>query len=504
MKLKSTLLVSMLLAIVLTAFSQAPQSFNYQAAIRDNTGNPIANQIVALRISILQGSATGSTIYAETHSSATNPFGIVNLEIGAGTVILGSFSAINWGIAEFFIKIEIDATGGTAYQYMGTSQLVSVPYALYALKSLTTEQQNPYTAGNGININGTVISNTAPDQTVNLNSGTGIAVTGTYPTYTVTNSAPDQPVNLNSGTGVLVSGTYPTFTVTNSSPSQWITNGSDINYQNGKVGIGISSPDNSALLDVTSTTKGVLIPRMTKAQRNAIPNPACGLMVFNMDDKCLSVFNCSTWGDLLSNTITDCGQSFIDARDGKVYQTVLIGTQCWMKNNLNVGTMINGSQNQTNNGIIEKYCYNNLQSNGDIYGGLYQWDEIMQYTTTAGTQGICPTGWHIPTDVEWETLVSNLGGQELAGGKMKEVGTVHWQAPNTGATNSSGFTGLPAGYRAYTSPFSNIGLYGYFWSSVQYSSGNQAWDRGLLNTTAQAALYYHLKADGLSVRCLKD
>jgi len=94
---------------------------------------------------------------------------------------------------------------------------------------------------------------------------------------------------------------------------------------------------------------------------------------------------------------TNC-QPFTDARDGKTYNTVLIGTQCWMRENLNIGTRIDGSQNQTDNGTIEKYCYDDLESNCDIYGGLYQWDEAMQYVTTQGVQGICPAGWHLPTD----------------------------------------------------------------------------------------------------------
>jgi len=81
---------------------------------------------------------------------------------------------------------------------------------------------------------------------------------------------------------------------------------------------------------------------------------------------------------------------------GETYQTILIGSQCWFQENLNVGTRINGSSNQTDNGEIEKYCYNNLDANCVTYGGLYQWDEAMQYVTTAGTQGICPDGWHIP------------------------------------------------------------------------------------------------------------
>jgi len=513
MKRKSILLWSIMLFVIVSAFPQAPLSFNYQAAIRDNTGNPLANQVVSLRISILEGSATGSAIYTETHSPTTNPFGIVNLEIGAGTVLLGTFSTINWGIAEFFIKIEIDATGGSSYQYMGTTQLVSVPYALYALKSQTTEQQNIYTAGNGISITDNIITNTAPDKTVTLDSGTGISVTGVYPTFTITNSAPDQSVSLNSGTGINVTGTYPTYTIINSAPSQWNSNGSDINYTNGKVGIGLTSPDNSALLDVSSTTKGVLIPRMTAAQRDAIVNPACGLMVFNMDSKCLSIYNCSTWNDILPNNPFTCGQSFVDSRDGKVYPTVLIGSQCWMKTNLNYGAMVNGSQSQTNNGVAEKYCYDNNPSNCDVYGGLYQWDEMMQYSTTAGIKGVCPSGWHVPTDADYKTLEGTVDSQygvgnpiwNLEGMRGFDVGKN--LKSTSGYTTGNGldlfgFTALPNGQRANTQAFLGLGLQSHLWSSTQNTS--LAWRRifsGDADGSDRDDLY---KDSGRGVRCIKD
>jgi uncharacterized protein (TIGR02145 family) len=189
--------------------------------------------------------------------------------------------------------------------------------------------------------------------------------------------------------------------------------------------------------------------------------------------------------------------------EGQTYNTVQIVSQCWFKENLNVGTMINGTNNQTNNSQKEKYCYDNISSNCATYGGLYQWDEMMQYVTVQGTQGICPIGWHIPTDDEWTTLTDYLGGESIAGGKMKEIGILHWYPPNTGATNESGFTALPGGFRLIDGFFSLV-FNGNFWSSTEYDM-ETAWGRGLVYDDASVYReggYY--KRNGFSVRCLKD
>ena len=102
----------------------------------------------------------------------------------------------------------------------------------------------------------------------------------------------------------------------------------------------------------------------------------------------------------------NCGDSITDSRDGRKYPTVQIGTQCWMAQNLNYGNMIIAT-NQTNNSIHEKYCFNNDTNNCNLNGGLYQWNELMNYFTTQGVQGLCPVGWHLPTDAEYTTLSSN-------------------------------------------------------------------------------------------------
>ena len=117
------------------AYGQTPQSFKYQTTVRDNSGNLLSNKLVAFRISLLQGSASGSVTYAERHTVATNDFGIANFNVGQGSVLQGVFSSINWGNGPYFMKIELDLNNGTNYAFMGTNQLLSVPYAMYAANS---------------------------------------------------------------------------------------------------------------------------------------------------------------------------------------------------------------------------------------------------------------------------------------------------------------------------------------------------------------------------------
>ncbi len=132
MKRTLLLVTSFLLFAIVTTMAQSPDAFKYQAVARDAGGQILANQAVSFQISILQGSTSGSSVYSETHSTNTNSFGLVNMEIGNGTVASGDFSAIDWGMDSYFVQIEMDENGGNNFQLMGTSQLLSVPYAIHA------------------------------------------------------------------------------------------------------------------------------------------------------------------------------------------------------------------------------------------------------------------------------------------------------------------------------------------------------------------------------------
>ncbi|MEI7452153.1 MAG: FISUMP domain-containing protein [Candidatus Falkowbacteria bacterium] len=204
---------------------------------------------------------------------------------------------------------------------------------------------------------------------------------------------------------------------------------------------------------------------------------------------------------------TECGS--IGIYGGYSYPTVQIGTQCWMSKNLNVGTMLCGAgggttcnTDQSNNipvPVIEKYCYNNATSSCDVYGGLYQWDEAMQYNG-ANAKGICPIGWHIPSDNDFSTLVNFLGGASVAGGKMKAM-TADW---NTYAAdpgdNSSGFSVLPAGY-VYNHGFGQIYSQTIFWTSTN-NFYPPDWYLTYGGTDIAHSSYY--KSSAVSVRCIKD
>ena len=358
-----------------------------------------------------------------------------------------------------------------------------------------------------------------------------------------------------------------------------------------------SPPDPSAGLEIGLPGKGLLIPRMTVDQRNAIASPEEGLLIYCTDcglsgTGAICIWSNGAWStaglcktetpvagtqtatpcnitwnwnavagaagykwntvnsydsaiDMGSSTskleaglspgitytryawaysacgvsapvalsmsipVHQCGQVLTDCRDNKTYPTVLIGTQCWMAQSLNVGTMVDGTVTQTDNGIIEKYCHGNYPSRCDSYGGgLYQWGELMNYTSSSnanpsGRQGICPEGWHLPSDAEWTQMTNLLGGASVAGGKMKEAGYIHWQYPNTGATNTSGFTALGAGFRNTAASFLSFSQHVVFWTATETSSSN-AWSWILYYDSAQENQYSYPKVSGFSARCLKD
>jgi len=194
--------------------------------------------------------------------------------------------------------------------------------------------------------------------------------------------------------------------------------------------------------------------------------------------------------------------------DNNTYATVQIGTQCWTQSNLkvsryrngnNISTGLNNSQwGSTTSGAYA--IYNNDAANDALYGKLYNWYAVSD------SRGICPTGWHVPSDAEWTTLTDFLGGASAAGGKMKSTATQPtpggWDPPNTGATNSSGFTGLPGGYRLI-SDFNALGETGGWWSSSGAGSG-PAWGRFLFSYEASATRNGGSSRDGFSVRCARD
>jgi uncharacterized protein (TIGR02145 family) len=183
--------------------------------------------------------------------------------------------------------------------------------------------------------------------------------------------------------------------------------------------------------------------------------------------------------------------------EGKIYNTVKIASKCWLKENLDLGTMIQESDTAKDNGIIEKYCYNDSVENCDIYGGLYEWNEAMQYTATPGTRGICPPGWHIPTLAEFQALSNAVGGD---GNALKAIG----QGTSEGVgTNTSGFSALLAGRRSSAGYFLGLGSNSYHWSSTAYDILSAQF-MGLFYNVNTITFSNISKGMDFSVRCMRD
>jgi uncharacterized protein (TIGR02145 family) len=212
--------------------------------------------------------------------------------------------------------------------------------------------------------------------------------------------------------------------------------------------------------------------------------------------------NCQCAGTATGNGVFIPGNGVTDI-DGTVYTSIVINGQEWMQQNLAVTKYRNGDpiptglsnttwQNTTSGAYA---IYDNVAANNTTYGKLYNWYAVND------SRGLCPTGWHVPSDAEWTTLETSLGGSSVAGGKMKS--TTGWNSPNTGATNESGFTGLPGGYRGNDGTYNAIGASGFWWSSTEGDS-TLAWIRRLGYNYSNVNRSLNDKRNGFSVRCVRD
>ena len=390
------------LAITLIVSAQAPQGFNYQATVRNSSGALITNQNVLFKFNIMMNSQTSLPVYSETHQAPTDDLGQVNLVIGTGTPTTGTFSSINWGNGSYYLGIELNT--GAAYVAMGTTQLLSVPYALYANSAGNSQSATPNLAD----------------------------------VLAVNNSANDTKIT---------------------------------NLQNPTDAQDAATKGYTDVLSTQLQSQIATLQTQITALQNAIVAP-------------------------LPN--------------------VTIGTQIWSSTNLDVNTYRDGTPipqvtdpTQWANLTTGAWCYyNNDPANGAIYGKLYNWYAVVGIYDTASLNDpslrkqFAPTGWHVPSDAEWTTLTTFLGGESVAGGKMKETGTTHWN-PNIAATNESGFTGLPGGVRNSFGSFEGIFANGTWWSFSENDATN-AWYRSLDRNYGNAGRSYSNKIPGFSVRCIKD
>ena len=388
------------LIVLLTINAQAPQGFNYQATVRNSAGALIVNQNVNFKFNIMLNSATSLPVFSETHLAPTDDLGQVNLVIGQGTATVGSFSTINWANGNYYLGIELNT--GAGYVAMGTTQLLSVPYALYA-----------NSAGNS--------------QAAIPNLASVLAVNNSANNLQIKNLA--NPTDAQDA---------------------------------------VTKSFSEAQLQAQVAQLQAQIDALTEATTAPMPN-------------------------------------------------VTIGTQIWSNRNLDVTTYRDGTPipqvtdpTQWANLTTGAWCYyNNDPANGPIYGKLYNWYAVAgihDNDPNTPNKILAPTGWHVPSDNEWTILTTFLGGISLAGGKMKSSGTSLWQSPNTGATNESGFTGLPGGNRGNSGTvFFPSGIYGVWWSTTENNDIYLSiWAYQLTNTNNITLRDFFVKRWGLSVRCIKD
>jgi len=490
----STSVICVLTTLLLLAntllLAQAPQKMSYQAVIRDAEGELIRNSNIGMQVSILQGSADGMAVFVERHFPTTNENGLVSIEIGDGTQLTGSMEEIDWTEGPYFIKTEIDLQGGASYTIAGVSQVLSVPYALHAKTAETVtegiEETDPwFTAwdkSEGISITESQISDL-----------------GEY----------------------LEEEVDPLFTA---SPASGIQSEDILNWDTSHswgdhADAGYISEETQTLADVAALDNSVntqIKDLMDPTDPQDAATKAYVDLLASYVDSLLERIE-ALENELFAPAVTDI--------DGNVYQTVIIGDQLWMAENLRVTRDASGNS-------ITRYCYDNDGTNCELYGGLYTWNTVMNGESSSsgnpsGVQGICPDGWHVPSDAEWTELVNYVVSQGYpnnwndpngAGNALKSCRQVdsplggncdtsehpRWEEHDTHhGYDAFDFSALPGGDRWSDGSFDRLGARGYWWSSTEYSSAS-TWYRSMGNSNGSVNRAYSSKNYGFSLRCVRN
>ena len=476
--MKKIALVSLITIVFISnLISQAPNMMSYQAVIWDASGNLVVEKMVSIKISILQGSVTGTSVFSETHRIQSNVNGLVSLMIGGGSNATGKISDINWGAGSNFLKTETDPTGGGNYNIVGTTQLISVPYAMH---SNTSNNLNTPTPG-------------LPGQVLTVAKDGNPIWVSTLPTVVTTKISNVTSNSAVSGGNVLSDGGSPV----TARGIVWSTK------PNPTVSLSTITKNGNGLGIFSSTLNGLVFKTTYYARAYATNSVGTG------------------YGNEISFTTSDitnvmgipcAGTPTVKDIDGNSYNTVQIGTQCWTKENLRVSKYRDGSiipldesggtsgnssaQIWSIRSMGARTVFGHNPANLALLGYLYNWYAISD------PKGLCPSAWHVPSDAEWTTLTTFLGGESFAGSKMKSISTTYWNLSNVAPTNESGFSTLPGGYRVNDGSFNNINLNAFFWSATELDK-NDAWHR-YLNYNNNVFVNYFNKSFGASVRCLRD
>ncbi|HYV92654.1 MAG TPA: kelch repeat-containing protein [Chitinophagales bacterium] len=435
---KLSILVLLALCFAFQMNAQAPQAIPYQAVARDNNGNLIANQNISLRFSIHDGTAGGTVEYSETQIVTTNALGLFSVNIGQGTVVSGTFTGINWSSGSKFTQVELDVAGGSAYIDMGTTQMLSVPYALFAGSS--TNIPNGISDGNTLRWNGTA----------------------------------------------------------------WVIDSTLTNKQT-NIGIGTTSPASSALLDLSSTTKGFTMPSMTTAQRDAIASPVVGLQIFNTDDQCVNIYDGTYWIETCGLKVAGTGS----ISEGWTQKTNFGGAARYLAVGFSIGSkgyIGTGSASGTIKSDFWEYdpSTNAWTQKADCGGGV----RVSGVGFSIGTKGYLGTGltssssfssdfWEYDPATNTWTAKANIptGRQSATGFSLGNKGyigtglngtylndfweydpsTNTWtQKANAGSAGRYGAVGISIGSKGYimTGYRSN---YGYSRDVWEYDPGSDSW-----------------------------